>query len=201
MKIRDIMTSQGLATATLDTTLAEIAVKMRDANMSAIPILDQDDGLAGIVTARDIVVRAIAAGRDPNECTAEEMIGGQIHTIHPDAEIAEAAELMANRQIRRLPVVEDHVIVGLISLDDLAEQAANEEATEAVEDISRGARRPVSPGAKRPQPVSRSRRSEAKQTRVSGNVRQQAASRSPQEQGKKKVTPIRGGNPSKRRAS
>jgi len=201
MKIRDIMTSQGLATATLDTTLAEIAVKMRDANMSAIPILDQDDGLAGIVTARDIVVRAIAAGRDPNECTAEEMIGGQIHTIHPDAEIAEAAELMANRQIRRLPVVEDHVIVGLISLDDLAEQAANEEATEAVEDISRGARRPVSPGAKRPQPVSRSRRSEAKQTRVSDSVRQQAASRSPQKPEKKKVTPILGGGRAKRRAS
>lgn len=200
MKIRDIMTSEGLATATLDTTLAEIAVKMRDASMSAIPILDQDDGLAGIVTARDIVVRAIAAGRDPNECTAEEIIGGQIHTIHPDAEIAEAAELMANRQVRRLPVVEDQVIVGLISLDDLAERAA-EEAAGAVEDISRGARRPVSPGAKRPQPVSRSRRSEAKQTRVSGSVRQKAASRSPQEQGKKKVTPIRGGSRAKRRAS
>lgn len=200
MKIRDIMTSEGLATATLDTTLAEIAVRMREANMSAIPILDQDDSLAGIVTARDIVVRAIAAGRDPNECTAEEIIGGQLHTIHPDAEIAEAAKLMANRQIRRLPVVEDQVIVGLISLDDLAGQAGGGEAKETVKDISRAARRPVSAGTKRPQPVSPGRRSEPKVVRASG-VSREAGSGSQREQGKKKVTPIRARNRTKRRAS
>jgi len=189
MKIRDIMTSEGLATATLDTTLAEIAARMRDANVSAIPILDQDDSLAGIITARDIVVRAIAAGRDPNECTAEEIIGGQLHTIHPDAEIAEAAKLMANRQIRRLPVVEDQVIVGLISLDDLVG-----EAKEAVKDISRAARRPVSAGTKRPQPVSPGRRS-------ASGVRRETSSGSQREQGKKKVTPIHARNRTKRRAS
>jgi CBS domain-containing protein len=140
MKVRDIMTSEGLATANLDTTLAEIAERMRDENVGAIPIVDDDDKLTGIITDRDIVVRAIAEGEDPNECTAEEILSEQLHTIHPDADLEQAADLMASRQIRRLPVLEDDVIIGMISLGDLAVKSEEDEASDALEDISEGVR-------------------------------------------------------------
>ncbi len=140
MKVSDIMTSEGLATATLDTTLAEIAARMRDENVGAIPIVDDDEKLAGIITDRDIVVRGIAEGQDPDECTAEDIISEKLHTIHPHADIEEAAELMARHQIRRLPVVENAVIVGMISLGDIAVKSEEDEAASALEDISEGVR-------------------------------------------------------------
>ncbi len=143
MKVSDIMTSEGLATATLDTTLAEIAARMRDENVGAIPIVDDDEKLAGIITDRDIVVRGIAEGEDPDECTAEDIISEKLHTIHPHADIEEAAELMARHQIRRLPVVQDSVIVGMISLGDIAVKSEEDEAAVALEDISEGVREAV----------------------------------------------------------
>ncbi len=139
MKVRDIMTSEGLATATLDTTISEIATRMRDENIGAVPIVDDQDRLAGIVTDRDVVVRCIAAGQDPEKCTAEDILSESLHTIHPEADIEDAADLMATRQIRRLPVVEDEVIVGMISLGDIAVKS-DEDASDTLEDISEGVR-------------------------------------------------------------
>lgn len=138
MKVRDIMTSEELATATLDTTLEEIAGMMKDENVGAIPILDEEDNLAGIITDRDIVVRAIAEGQDPSSCTAEEILSGQLHIIEPDADLEQAADLMARHKIRRLPVVEDRMIIGMISLGDISVKAEDEKAGEALGDISEG---------------------------------------------------------------
>ena len=140
MKVRDIMTSDELATATLDTTLEEIANMMKEENVGAIPILDEDDTLAGIITDRDIVVRAIAEGQDPSSCTAEEILSEQMHTITPDAALEEAADLMARHKIRRLPVLEDGAIIGMISLGDISVKAEEEEdkAGEALGEISEG---------------------------------------------------------------
>jgi len=140
MKVREIMTAEGIATASLDTTLAEIAERMRDENVGAIPIVDDDDKLCGIITDRDIVVRAIAEGEDPGECTAEEILSEQLHTIHPEAELEDAADLMAEHQIRRLPVVEDEVVIGMISLGDLAVKSEADEASDVLEDVSEGVR-------------------------------------------------------------
>jgi len=140
MKVREIMTSEGLATATLDTTLAEIAERMRDENVGAIPVVDDDDKLAGIITDRDIVVRAIAEGEDPTSCTAEEILSEHMHTIHPEADLEDAADLMARHQIRRLPVVDEDIIIGMISLGDLAVKSEEDEASDALEDISSGVR-------------------------------------------------------------
>lgn len=138
MKVRDIMTSEELATATLDTTLQEIASMMKTENVGAIPILDEEDNLAGIITDRDIVVRAIAEGQDPASCTAEEILSEELHTIEPDAGLEEAADLMARHKIRRLPVVEDSMIIGMISLGDISVKAEDEKAGEALGDISEG---------------------------------------------------------------
>lgn len=139
MNVRDIMTSEGLATAALDSTLEEIANMMRDENVGAIPVLDEEDQLAGIITDRDIVVRAIAEGQDPSTCTAEEILSEELHTIEPDASLEEAADLMARHKIRRLPVVEDGTIIGMISLGDISVKTEEEEqAADALESISEG---------------------------------------------------------------
>lgn len=138
MKVRDIMTSEGLATASLDTTLEEIAGMMRDENVGAIPVLDEDEELAGIITDRDIVVRAIADGQDPAETTAEDILSEELHTIHQDADIEDAADLMARHKIRRLPVVEEGMIIGMISLGDISVKSEEDQASDVLEDVSEG---------------------------------------------------------------
>ncbi len=140
MKVREIMTSGSLATATLDTTLEEIANMMKAEDVGAIPVLDNDEKLAGIITDRDIVVRAIAEGQDPTECTAEDILSEQLHTIEPDADLGDALELMSRHQIRRLPVVEEEQVVGIISLGDVSVKSQPEQAGEALEEISEGVR-------------------------------------------------------------
>jgi CBS domain-containing protein len=140
MKVREIMTSGSLATATLDTTLEEIANMMKAEDVGAIPVLDDNEKLAGIITDRDIVVRAIAEGEDPTECTAEDILSGQLHTIEPEAEVDQAVELMSRHQIRRLPVVEENQVIGIISLGDVSVKSGEEQAGEALEDISSGVR-------------------------------------------------------------
>ncbi len=145
MNVRDIMTPEELATAALDSTLEEIAAMMRDENVGAVPVLDDDDKLAGIVTDRDIVVRAIAEGQDPSTCTAEEILSEELHTIEPDAGLEEAADLMARHKIRRLPVVEDGTMIGMISLGDISVKGEEEKAAETLEDISEGVK-PASAG-------------------------------------------------------
>jgi CBS domain-containing protein len=140
MKVRDIMTTD-VVTATPDTTLDQIAGMMRDQDVGAIPILD-DDELVGIITDRDIIVRCIAEGKDPSGTSAEEvLIEEELETILPDVDAEEAAQLMASRQIRRLPVVEDEVLVGIISLGDISAKGDSEAAGEALEDVSQGVRK------------------------------------------------------------
>lgn len=125
MKIRDIMVSD-IETAEPDDTLDELAVIMREQDVGAIPVLE-DGELIGIVTDRDIVVRCIAEGRDPAEVAADEVISGDLQTIEPDADLEEARRIMAEHQIRRLPVVDNGTLVGMVSLGDLAVKA--DEAT------------------------------------------------------------------------
>ncbi len=152
MKVREIMTSGSLATATLDTTLEEIANMMKAEDVGAIPVLDDDDKLAGIVTDRDIVVRAIAEGEDPTECTAEDILSEQLHTIEPDADLQEAINLMSQHQIRRLPVVEEEQVIGIISLGDVSVKSQANQAGEALEDISEGVRQDSGRGNRQEQP-------------------------------------------------
>ena len=147
MKVRDIMTSD-VAYAAPDTTLEEVAVLMRDENVGAIPVLD-DGALIGIVTDRDIVVRCIADGKDASECTAEDVISENLETVEPEDDVKEAAQIMARRQIRRLPVVEDGRLVGMLSLGDIAVKESDQTAGDALESVSEGVKqsRSTRPGA------------------------------------------------------
>ena len=94
MKVSEIMTRDP-KTAQLDSTLEEIAALMKDEDVGAIPIVDDDDELVGIVTDRDIVVRCVAEGKEASDTTVEDILTEELTTIEPDADVQQAARLMA----------------------------------------------------------------------------------------------------------
>jgi CBS domain-containing protein len=137
MKVREIMTTE-VESAVPDSTLAEIAGMMRDEDVGAIPVVDGDE-LVGIITDRDIVVRCIADGKDPADLTAEEIIRETPQVISPEDDVEQASRLMAQRQIRRLPVVQDGQLVGMLSIGDIAVKHGDEQvAAETLDKVSRG---------------------------------------------------------------
>jgi CBS domain-containing protein len=135
MKVRDIMTTD-VATATPETTLEDVATMMRDEDTGAIPVLDNDE-LVGIITDRDIVIRCIAEGKDPVETTVEDVVTETLETIEPDSDLNEARDLMSRRQIRRLPVVEDGELIGMLSIGDLAVKS-DANVGDTLENVSEG---------------------------------------------------------------
>jgi CBS domain-containing protein len=134
--VREIMTKE-VAKAAPDTTLEEIAAIMKDEDTGAVPVLD-DGELMGLITDRDIVIRCIADGKDASEITADEIISEDLETIEPDADVEEALRLMSQKQIRRLPVVEDGTLVGIISLGDIAVKTGDDQAADTLQDVSQG---------------------------------------------------------------
>jgi CBS domain-containing protein len=117
--VRDVMTAPvvGLSETA---TLVEAAQHMRFSDIGDVLVVEGDQ-VRGIVTDRDIVVRAIAENRDPNSTTIGEIASREAVTIGPDQPAAEAVELMRGHALRRLPVVEDGHLVGVLSLGNLAE--------------------------------------------------------------------------------
>jgi CBS domain-containing protein len=137
MKIRDIMTTD-VTTAELCSTLEEIATIMRHEDVGAVPIVD-DDELVGLVTDRDIVLRCVAEGGDPAESIAEDILTEGLITISPEDDVLKAAELMSRNQVRRLPVVFENRLIGMVSLGDIAvKQQDDRVAEDVVEGISQG---------------------------------------------------------------
>lgn len=118
MKVRDIMTSH-VSVANTNDSIDEIARKMKELNVGTIPVCDHQDNVVGIVTDRDIVIRGIGDGYQPSECV-DNIMSKELITISPDSHVHEAARLMAQNQIRRLPVVENGKLVGILSIGDLA---------------------------------------------------------------------------------
>ncbi len=136
MKVSEIMTGK-VATASPDTTLEAIAVMMKDEDTGAIPVVE-DDELIGLVTDRDIVLRGIAEGLDVTATTVDTILSDELETVEPEADVSEASRLMSRKQIRRLPVVENGRLVGIVSLGDIAVKAGEQDAAGALEDVSRG---------------------------------------------------------------
>jgi CBS domain-containing protein len=111
-------------------TLAKAARRMRDLHIGALPICGADDRLHGIITDRDIVVKCIAQGSDPQTATARELAQGTPVWVDAQADTSEVLRLMEQNTIRRLPVVEDHRLVGMISEADLATHLGEHEVSE-----------------------------------------------------------------------
>ncbi|WP_379080999.1 CBS domain-containing protein [Metaplanococcus flavidus] len=117
MKVADIMTSE-VDTCMPNTSLQEAAAKMKEINVGSIPVVDNDK-LVGIITDRDIVVRGIAESISLDSAVSE-ILSESIVTGSKEMSVEDAAELMADHQIRRLPIVENDKIVGIVSLGDIA---------------------------------------------------------------------------------
>jgi CBS domain-containing protein len=146
--------------AARDSTLAEVARKMLDEDTGIIPVVEPNEAaagsaegqhrvpfgaaaggrLVGLITDRDIVVRALAEGRDPREVRAEEVMTTDIHTALPNDRVIEVIRLMGDKQVRRVPVVDrEGNLRGIISMADVAlETQADRELADALEEISSG---------------------------------------------------------------
>lgn len=116
--IREVMT-QDAKTMKADETLTSAAQAMKESDIGCV-LVTTDGKLHGLVTDRDIVVRAIAENRDPSRTKLEEICTKETQTLSPDASVDDAVELMRKESIRRVPVVENGSPVGMVSLGDLA---------------------------------------------------------------------------------
>lgn len=117
-------------------SLADAARMMMDLDCGSLPICGDDGKLKGMITDRDIVLKCVAADRDPREMMARELAAGRPHWIEADANVDAAIELMEREQIRRLPVIADHKLVGIISQGDIARNYSEQRVGELVEHIS-----------------------------------------------------------------
>lgn len=115
---RDIM-HPGAECINQHETLLIAAAKMREQNIGALPICGDDDRLHGIITDRDIVVKCLAVGGDPARMTAGELAQGRPYTIDADSDVDDVLRVMEQHRIRRLPVIDDRRLVGIISEADL----------------------------------------------------------------------------------
>ncbi|MDN7245066.1 CBS domain-containing protein [Planococcus shenhongbingii] len=134
MKVTEIMTSN-VDTCSTQTSLQEIAAKMKDLDVGSIPIVDNDK-LVGIITDRDIVTRGIAEQKSLDSPVSDILSSNPV-TASTDMDVEDAANLMAQHQIRRLPVVEGDKIVGIVSLGDIAvKDKSYDNAEIALDDVS-----------------------------------------------------------------
>ena len=142
--VSDVMTTRPRA-VTPDTPVTQVAELMREEDVGAIPVV-QDDKLVGMVTDRDIVVRAVAQGKDPRGMPVAEVSSRELVTVDPDQDLSDALQLMAQHQVRRLPVVDrDNHLVGVVSQADVAREVKDKAAGELLEDISRPPTGPRTP--------------------------------------------------------
>ena len=140
MQLRDVMT-RDVEVIHPDAPIEEAAAKMKALNVGPMPVCD-GDRLLGMLTDRDITVRATAAGRDPKATKAREVMTPDVAYCFEDQDVKEAARLMEEKQIRRLVVLNrDKRLVGIVSLGDLAVETGDERmAGEVVERVSEPAR-------------------------------------------------------------
>lgn len=135
-KVHQVMSDRPRC-VTPQTLVSEAAQLMETDDIGSLPILDGEQ-LAGMVTDRDIVVRAVAKGKDPRGMPVSEVASSELITIHANDDLADALRLMASQQVRRLPVVdEDNRLVGILAQADIAGEAKEKAVGEMVGEISK----------------------------------------------------------------
>ena len=136
MKVRDLMT-KNVAYVNPDTSILETAQLMQKHNVGSIPVCDQN-GVVGIVTDRDIVMRNIAVGNNPQQTPVKEIMTASVTTVTPEMEINDVTKMMASSQIRRLPVVENNTLIGIVAIGDIAiDRKWDTEISNALTEISK----------------------------------------------------------------
>ncbi|MGW1679953.1 CBS domain-containing protein [Saccharopolyspora sp. NPDC002376] len=131
---RDIMHA-GAKCVNEDDSLYTAAQMMRDLKVGSLPICGRDNRLHGIITDRDIVLRCCAEGRNPAEVKAGELAQGKPHWVDAGSDVAKVLTMMEQHQIRRVPVIAEHQLVGMISESDLARHLSDEQLAHFVESV------------------------------------------------------------------
>jgi len=132
---REVMTGGAECVGEND-TLADAARRLAELDVGAMPICGEDNRLKGMLTDRDIVVKALARGKDPSSTRAGELAEGKPVTIGADDSVDEALRTMKDHKVRRLPVIDGHDLIGVVSQADLARHIDEEEVGDLVEAIS-----------------------------------------------------------------
>ena len=139
MKVKDIMT-KNVAYINPDSSVTEAAQLMQKHNVGSIPVCDKN-GVIGLITDRDIVVRNVAHGTDPHSTPVKNVMTSQVTTVTPEMDIEQVSGIMSKNQIRRIPVVDNNILVGIVALGDLATDSRFDmESSGALSDISEPAR-------------------------------------------------------------
>ncbi|HEX2574869.1 MAG TPA: CBS domain-containing protein [Aquihabitans sp.] len=135
-KARDIMT-EGTEHLSADDTVADAAQRLATADVGAMPVCDENGKLQGMVTDRDLVVKVLAQGKDPQSTTLAEIADQpEVVTIGADDSLEEAIKTMTSHKVRRLPVIDGDQLVGMVSQADLAVNCPAEQVGDLVEAIS-----------------------------------------------------------------
>jgi CBS domain-containing protein len=132
---RDVMTT-GVECVGESETIVDAAKKMADLDVGGLPICGEDNRLKGMLTDRDIAVKVLARGKEPDSTTAGELGEGKPVTIGADDSVQEALRTMKDHKVRRLPVIDGHDLVGIVSQGDLAVEIDQEDVGELVAAIS-----------------------------------------------------------------
>ena len=130
-KLQDIMNGNVVCVQKTD-TLVDAARKMDEHDIGDVLVVDASGNLEGIVTDRDIVVRAIARGKTAAQCKVGDVCTGSVATLSPDDGVDEARKLMETKAVRRIPIVRDGKPVGIVSIGDLAVKGDGERALEQI---------------------------------------------------------------------
>ncbi len=139
LKVKDIMT-KNVAYIKPDTSIIDAARLMQQHNVGSIPVCDQK-GVVGMVTDRDIVVRNVVTGTDPKSTPVSNIMTTNITSVSPDTDVDDLGDIMSKGQIRRVPVVDQNTLVGIVALGDLAtDRRFDTEASSALTDISKPAK-------------------------------------------------------------
>ena len=134
---REVMTGGAECVGENDSVL-DAAKRLKELDVGAMPICGEDDRLKGMLTDRDIVVKVLAEGRDPSSTRAGELGEGKPVTIGADDSIEEAIRTMKDHKVRRLPVIDGHRLIGIVSQADLARSIDEQQVGGLVEAISAG---------------------------------------------------------------
>jgi CBS domain-containing protein len=136
MLARDLMT-RGVECAGPDEKLRQVAVRMRDMDVGSFPVCESGR-LTGMITDRDIAIRCVAEGADPNKASVRDAMTDELVFCFEEQTADEVSHLMRQRQVRRLPVLDaDKNLIGIIAVADLALEGTDDQTAEAVEGISR----------------------------------------------------------------
>lgn len=135
MKIKDIMTKD-VATLNVEDSVEQAAQLMKEYNVGSVPVC-RGENVVGIITDRDIAIRSVAEGDNSKNIKVKDIMSSNPATANPEMDIHEAARIMSERQVRRLPVVDNNNLVGIVALGDLAvESNLNDDAEKALSNIS-----------------------------------------------------------------